>query len=143
MKTVIEVTDATWQDLENRDRVLARFVYDDTSSVLVSVPRDRENTDFLKVLEFFSEEDIDSASEAVRAKEAADAELDKERESQRIEQDKANKLFNAKIQAFEIEAVRNAPPWQKSLIRKAKSGMEVQALCSAIIIESGILNDGQ
>ena len=97
------------------------------------------NKDFDAVMEMFTEEEIDELTEAhkdvVLEQEEKDAEQ-REVHRNRVMQEA---LFNMKLEAFEIEAIKNSQNKEiKKLIRKAKTQLEVQAWVTILIQQEAL-----
>ena len=95
-----------------------------------------ENPDFLEILESIGEEKINENT-AVRT-EIKKAEIEA-KEQKKIEEEKAKQLqilFEAKIQAFEIEQIKNsANRLLKSKLRKSQNLIEVNIYSMMIVME--------
>lgn len=134
MKTLQTVEKPIWQDIETKDRILARFVYDDGSSNVMSFPVDESNEDYQSFLIHSSIEETDANTQQVRDEQLASREKAVARNAEAAEQKRANVLFNAKIEAFEHPAVQAASKGWKSKIRKATTTVDVVATVAALII---------
>lgn len=147
MKTIQTVEKPIWQDISTKDRIIARFVYDDGSANVVSFPVDDANDDYATFSTFSSIEEVDTNTEDVRAEQAAAREKSIAQNTERNEQKRSNTLFNAKIEAFEHPLVQAAPKEWKAMIRKATTTVEVVAVVAALIIKNGepsaILSDAE
>jgi len=137
MKTIQAIENPIWQDVSTKDRIMARFVYDDGSSNVVSFPVDESNEDYQVFLQHSSHEDTETNTENVRAEQAVAREKNVAQSSDRAEQKRANVLFNAKIEAFEHPLVQAASKAWKAKIRKATTTVEVVAIVAALIMMSG------
>ena len=97
---------------------------------------DVENPDFLEILESIGEEKINENTIKRTEKKKAEAEL---LEQKQIEHEKAKQLqvlFEAKIQAFEIEQIKNSTNrLLKSKLRKAQNLIEVNIYSMMIVME--------
>jgi hypothetical protein len=95
-----------------------------------------ENPDFLEILESISEEKINENTTARTEKKKAETEA---KEQRKIEDEKAKQLqilFEAKIQAFEIEQIKNSTNrLLKSKLRKAQNLIEVNIYSMMIVME--------
>ena len=130
-----------WYDIVTKNRIVAKFIYEDGEQCVASFPVEEENPDYKLFLETFTLEDVDTNTEEVRATEAARREKDSQIKAERDEQAKLNKLFNAKIEAFELPIIQNASIDLKAKIRKATTPFEVTAIVAAIMIKSGVLDE--
>jgi hypothetical protein len=95
-----------------------------------------ENPDFLEILESIGEEKINENTIARTEKKKAEIEA---KEQRKIEDEKAKQLqilFEAKIQAFEIEQIKNSTNrLLKSKLRKAQNLIEVNIYSMMIVME--------
>ena len=99
-------------------------------------PDGTDNPDFQEIIPQLTEEKITENTQKRNEKRAAQREM---REQQRLEREKAaelQKLFEAKIQAFEIEDIKNSKNRVlKSKLRKAKNLVEVNIYSMMIVME--------
>jgi membrane protein involved in colicin uptake len=99
-------------------------------------PDGTDNPDFQEIISQLTEEKITENTQKRNEKRAAQREM---REQQRLEREKAaelQKLFEAKIQAFEIEDIKNSKNRVlKSKLRKAKNLVEVNIYSMMIVME--------
>jgi hypothetical protein len=95
-----------------------------------------ENPDFLEILESIGEEKINENTTARTEKKKAEEQT---REQRKIEDERAKQLqilFEAKIQAFEIEQIKNSTNrLLKSKLRKAQNLIEVNIYSMMIVME--------
>ena len=126
-----------WIDKENRSLFCEILVGKNYRPAQINVGNIKEglvNEDFNAIMEIFTEKDIDENTEAhkevVAEQELKDAEQ-REVHRNRILQES---LFNMKLEAFEIDAIKNSNNKEiKKLIRKAKTQLEVQAWVTILI----------
>lgn len=99
-------------------------------------PDGTDNPDFQEILAQLTEEKITENTQKRNERKAAEREA---KEQQRLEREKAlelQKLFEAKIQAFEIEDVKNSKNRVlKAKLRKAKNLVEVNIYSMMIVME--------
>ena len=99
-------------------------------------PDGTDNPDFQEILNSLTEEKITQNTQKRNEKRAAEREA---REQQRLEREKAaelQKLFEAKIQAFEIEDIKNSKNRVlKAKLRKARNLVEVNIYSMMIVME--------
>jgi hypothetical protein len=99
-------------------------------------PDGTNNSDFQEIVEYLSEEKITKNTEERNQRKVKEREL---REQKRIDQEKAKKLqklFEYKIEAFEIEEIKNSKDrLLKSKLRKAKNIVEVNIYSMMIVME--------
>jgi hypothetical protein len=95
-----------------------------------------ENPDFLEILGSIGEEKINENTTTRTEKKKAEIEA---KEQRKIEDEKAKQLqilFEAKIQAFEIEQIKNSTNrLLKSKLRKAQNLIEVNIYSMMIVME--------
>ena len=98
---------------------------------------DGTNPDYKAILEEFGEEQLDkNTEEGVRRRDENIKKRLQRKETEAVRA-KQEQLFGAKLQAFEIEAVKDSSNIElKRLIRKAKSPMEVTAYTTILLMES-------
>tara|TARA_Y200000002_G_C22668521_1_gene658989 strand:+ start:1000 stop:1416 length:417 start_codon:yes stop_codon:yes gene_type:complete len=120
----------------NKTQVICEFHYEDGPIQTAAITDTKEgNPDWKEVFDTFTVEEIDNLTEDARAEDAKEHEKRKEFEKDEIERIKSDALFDAKLEAFEIEDIKNSKNRAfKSRIRKSKSIMEVTALTAALII---------
>lgn len=138
MRQLVEVQHPIWQDIETKDRILARFNYDDGSSVVMSIAADPIHEDFQQFLKFSSIEAVDEHTQTVRDDIAAKREKAVAQQADQADQKKAGALFNAKVEAFDMPVVQNASKEWKAKIRKASSTIEVIATVAALVVKQEI-----
>ena len=102
---------------------------------------DGDNPDYNAILEEFGEEQIDAnTAEGVARRDDQIKKRLQRKESEAIRA-KQEQLFGAKLEAFEITAVKESKNTKlKRLIRKAKTPMEVNAYTTILLMES--MDDG-
>ena len=146
MANIISKTyrDATWAN-EAKDRIDCEVVinYDDGTSRFLrsSIAKDDgNNPDWIAIIEKFGAEGLDEATTDAIVKRNADRERrileNEERRKKENEFRKQEELFAIKLEAFEIEAIKNSKDRElKSMIRKSKTPMEVQAYTTIILMK--------
>jgi uncharacterized protein YydD (DUF2326 family) len=99
-------------------------------------PDGTNNPDFKEIIDQLTEEKITQNTQKRTEKRAAEREA---KEQQRLEREKAaelQKLFEEKIQAFEIEDIKNSKNRVlKAKLRKAKNLIEVNIYSMMIVME--------
>jgi hypothetical protein len=94
-----------------------------------------ENELFNEVVEALGEQRIDEETEARVVRKKAEAEEEKIREEEHLKARKLEKLFNYKLEAFEVEEIKNSKNRKlKAKLRRAKSRIEVD-LYSIMILQ--------
>lgn len=123
-----------WSNKE-KQHVIAEFYFPESGKrMTASIMNDGNNRDYKELLEKFSIEEIDA-----NTKKRFDDR--NERIKQNIERQKVDRtrmqqeqLFNAKLESFEIDLIKNSKNRDlKSKIRKAKNIMEVTAYTVILI----------
>lgn len=94
-----------------------------------------ENELFNEVVEALGEQRIDEETESRVVRKKAEAEEEKIREEEHQKARKLEKLFNYKLEAFEVEEIKNSKNRKlKAKLRRAKSRIEVD-LYSIMILQ--------
>lgn len=95
-----------------------------------------ENDLFNEVVEALSEQRIDEETEDRVVRKKAEAEEEKIREEEHQKARKLEKLFNYKLEAFEVEEIKNSKNRKlKAKLRRAKSKIEVDMYSIMILQE--------
>lgn len=126
-----------WGD-KSKTNIVCTFVYEDGLRQTASISNEGgDNPDWVEVLEQFSEEDIDNNTSEVK-KEKKNAEKVKlASEADKQERSKNEALFQAKIDAFQLQEVKDSKDKVlKSKIRKATSLLQVYVYTGAIVMKS-------
>jgi hypothetical protein len=99
-------------------------------------PDGTENPDFKEIIEQITEEKVTKNTEVRKEKKEKERELNQQK---RIEQEKAKKLqklFEYKIEAFEVDEIKNSKNrLLKSKLRKSKNIVEVNIYSMLIVME--------
>lgn len=128
-----------WVDKENRRVYCDILVGDVYRPCHINVGNPSEglvNRDFDAIMEEFGEEVLDENTKAWE--ESLNEEQIKREEAHEVHMNrmKQEALFDAKLQAFESELIKNSDNKElKKLIRKAKTIIEVQAYATILIQE--------
>jgi hypothetical protein len=92
------------------------------------------NADYDAIMEEYGEEELDRLTALVNDIESEKLERHEEQKIIQLNRMKQETLFNIKLEAFEIEIVKNSKNKElKKLIRKAKTPLEVQAYATILI----------
>jgi hypothetical protein len=95
-----------------------------------------ENPDFIEVVETLGEDLITENTNERNARKKREAEEDKQRELEHAKARKLEQLFNYKLEAFEIDDIKNSKNRQlKSKLRRAKNRVEVDLFAIMIVME--------
>lgn len=126
-----------WSNKE-RKHIVVTLEYNDGRKSTASVQdMDGTNPDYKAIIEEFGEEQLDkNTAEGIRRRDEGIKKRLQRKETEAVRA-KQEQLFGAKLQAFEISAVKESDNMElKRLIRKAKSPMEVQAYTTILLMES-------
>lgn len=94
---------------------------------------DELNPTFTKILEQWPEEKIDEATEELKIERQKRLELDEKRKKEELEYSKIRKLFETKIEIFNIDEISKSNNREaKSKIRRSKSSIE--AIINAVFL---------
>jgi hypothetical protein len=130
-----------WASKE-RQHIIAEFFYPDTNKrVTASIMNDGTNRDYDEIMRTYSVEQIDANTN--RRKEERDNQIKQNLERQKVDKARMQQeqLFAAKLDAFEIEAVKNSSNRAlKSKIRKSKTFMEVTAYTVMLLMQEEAAN---
>lgn len=120
---------------DQKTQVMCEFHYDNGPIQTAAVTQTKEgNPDWKEIFDNFTSEQIDKLTEGALAEAREEHEKRKQMERDDIERMKVDALFQAKLDAFEIDIIKNSKNRElKSRIRKAKTLIEVTAFASALI----------
>ena len=126
-----------WIDKENRSLFCEILVGKNYRPAQINVGNIAEglvNEDFNAIMEIFTEEDIDENTEKHKEVVAEQEEKDVEQREVHKNRIMQEALFDMKLEAFEIPAIKNSEDKRiKKLIRKAKTQLEVQAWVTILL----------
>jgi hypothetical protein len=126
-----------WSNKDSK-HIIVTMEYPNGSRATASVQDvDGNNPDYKAILEEFGEEQLDAnTKEGVERRDDQIKKRLQRKESEKIRA-KQEMLFGAKLEAFEITAVKESKNTNlKRLIRKAKTPMEVNAYTTILLMES-------
>ena len=129
--------DPYWSNKDAKHMIVT-LEYDDGRKSTASIQdKDGTNPDYKAILEEFGEEQIDAnTADGVARRDDQIKKRLQRKESEAIRA-KQEQLFGAKLEAFEITAVKESKNTNlKRLIRKAKTPMEVTAYTTILLMES-------
>lgn len=120
---------------DQKTQVMCEFHFENGPIQTAAVSQTKEgNPDWQEIFTNFTPEDIDKLTEGALAEAREEHEKRKQIERDDIERMKVDALFQAKLDAFEIDIIKNSKNRElKSRIRKAKTLIEVTAFASALI----------
>ena len=126
-----------WIDKENRSLFCEILVGQSYRPCQINVGNIEEglvNQDFDAIMEIFTEAEIDENTEAHKGVVLEQEEKDAEQREVHRNRVMQEALFNMKLEAFEIPAIKNSEDKRiKKLIRKAKTQLEVQAWVTILL----------
>lgn len=127
-----------WQDKDNRHIVCEMLQPDGNYSVahIVAGPESegQTNSDYEALVSAYGIEDLDVRTEEHKQKQIEARQRETENIEVRKNRQKQEVLFNMKLEAFEIDFVKNSTNKDlKKLIRRSKSPLEVQAFTTILI----------
>jgi hypothetical protein len=126
-----------WSNKETKHLIVTLEYPNGTKATASVQDMDGNNADYKAILEEFGEEQIDAnTAEGVQRRDDQIKKRLQRKESEKIRA-KQEMLFGAKLEAFEITAVKESNNTNlKRLIRKAKTPMEVNAYTTILLMES-------
>lgn len=143
MATRSWASNSFWETPDNTSITTILTIVEDDGKIInqqltvnKTAPDGSENPDFIELLEAVGEEKITQTTVERQERKKAEAES---MEQKKLEQEKAKtlqNLFEAKIQAFEIEQIKNSQNRiLKSKLRKAQNTIEVNIYAMMIVME--------
>ena len=94
------------------------------------------NPDWYEIMETFGVEDIDKRTQDFIDSHEEQHRKEKEWRKDQQEKQRSDALFSAKLEAFEMDLIKNSKNRElKSMIRKAKSIMEVTTYASVLVMK--------
>ena len=131
--------DPIWKDKENRQMIARRLVDVATGeyAVVHIGASGGANKDYDEILEIFGEEALDEATAIHKEESVHQEKIHLERKEVEISRQKQEILFNMKLEAFEIEEIKNSTNRDlKKRLRKAKTVIEIQAFATLLMQEA-------
>tara|TARA_B100002019_G_scaffold102691_1_gene88459 strand:+ start:1506 stop:1922 length:417 start_codon:yes stop_codon:yes gene_type:complete len=118
-----------------KTQVMCEFHFENGPIQTAAVTQTKEgNPDWEEIFDNFTPEQIDKLTKNVLAEAREEHEKRKQMQRDDVERMKVDALFQAKLDTFEIDIIKNSKNRQlKSRIRKAKTLIEVTAFASALI----------
>ena len=126
-----------WSNKDSKHLIVTLEYPNGTKATASVQDIDGANPDYNAILEEFGEEQIDAnTAEGIARRDDQIKKRLQRKESETIRA-KQEQLFGAKLEAFEITAVKESKNTKlKRLIRKAKTPMEVSAYTTILLMES-------
>ena len=120
---------------DQKTQVICEFHFENGPIQTAAVSQTKQgNPDWQEIFTKFTSEEIDKLTEGALAEAREEHEKRKQIERDDIERMKVDALFQAKLDAFEIDIIKNSKNRElKSRIRKAKTLIEVTVFASALI----------
>jgi len=134
-----EIANARWAN-DSKTKVWCTFRYED-GKILNAVVQDTEegNPDWKEIMELFSREVLDKNTEDFLQGMREQKKFEEQKHKERQETMKNEAIFNAKLEAFSIEEIKNSKNTElKSKIRRAKTIMEVTAYTSLLLVTESL-----
>jgi len=130
-----------WSNKEHRHLIVTAVTPTGQKRIMSIMDRDGTNPDMQLILSQYTEEDIDKNTEDSLKRRNENIKRQMERREAQAARAKQEQLFGAKLEAFEIEEIKNSKNSEfKRLIRKSKSPMEVAAYCTLLLNEERALD---
>jgi len=125
-----------WSNKENRHLIVTIEQPNGQHSMASIMDPDSTNPDMKAVLEQYTEEEIDANTQEGLDRRNENIKRQMERRESQQARAKQEALFNCKLQAFEVDAIKNSKNTElKRMIRKSKSIMEVQAYATILLMK--------
>lgn len=126
-----------WWGNEEKTIVRCQFFMENGEILEASVSDTEEgNPDWYEIMENFGVEDIDKRTQAFIDAHEEQHRKEKEWRKDQQEKQRSDSLFSAKLEAFEMDLIKNSKNRElKSMIRKAKSIMEVTTYASVLVMK--------
>jgi len=120
-----------------KDQVICQFHYENGPMVVAAVSDTEEgNPDWKEIMETFTEAEINKNTKKLGDEHKRKRDAAKEENKDQKEKQSGDILFNAKLEAFDIDYIKNSTNRKlKSRIRKAQNLTEVIAFSSALILK--------
>lgn len=125
-----------WSNKDNRHLIVTIELANGQHSMASIQDPDGTNPDMKSVLEQYTEEEIDANTQEGLDRRNENIKRQMERRESQNARAKQEALFNCKLQAFEVDAIKNSKNAEmKRMIRKSKSIMEVQAYATILLMK--------
>jgi len=131
-----KILDPYWCN-NDKTQVGCQFEYDDGTILNVTVSDTAQgNPDWAEIHETFTKEQIDDNTNMMLERKRKEREERDRIDYENAEKMKADILFQAKLEAFEIEEIKNSTDRDlKSKLRKSKNLTELQAYAATLIMK--------
>lgn len=125
-----------WSNKDNRHLIVTIEQPNGQTSMASIQDSDGTNPDMKAVLEQYTEDEIDDNTKKGLDRRNENIKRQMERRESQAVRGRQEMLFNCKLEAFEIDAIKNSKNTElKRMIRKSKSVMEVQAYVTILMMK--------
>ena len=125
-----------WSNKDNRHLIVTIELANGQHSMASIQDPEGTNPDMKAVLEQYTEEEIDANTQEGLDRRNENIKRQMERRESQMARAKQEALFNCKLEAFEVDAIKNSKNTElKRMIRKSKSIMEVQAYATILLMK--------
>jgi len=125
-----------WSNKDNRHLIVTIEISNGQHSMASIQDPEGTNPDMKAVLEQYTEEEIDANTQEGLDRRNENIKRQMERRESQQARARQEALFNCKLQAFEVDAIKNSKNTElKRMIRKSKSIMEVQAYATILLMK--------
>ena len=125
-----------WSNKDNRHLIVTIELANGQHSMASIQDPEGTNPDMKAVLEQYTEEEIDANTQEGLDRRNENIKRQMERRESQQARARQEALFNCKLQAFEVDAIKNSKNTElKRMIRKSKSIMEVQAYATILLMK--------
>ena len=125
-----------WSNKDNRHLIVTIEQPNGQTSMASIQDSDGTNPDMKAVLEQYTEDEIDDNTKKGLDRRNENIKRQMERRESQVVRGRQEMLFNCKLEAFEITAIKNSKNTElKRMIRKSKSVMEVQAYATILLMK--------
>lgn len=130
-----KIREARWAN-DRKSQIFCIFEYDDGKKVEAYISdTDQGNPDWKDVIDTVGIETLEKNTKDFLRELSAKRNRDRQLEKERQETAKNEAIFNAKLESFTIDEIKNSKNTKmKSKIRRAKSMMEVHAFTSVLLM---------
>lgn len=125
-----------WSNKDNRHLIVTIELANGQHSMASIQDPEGTNPDMKAVLDQYTEEEIDANTQEGLHRRNENIKQQMERRESQLVRARQEGLFNCKLEAFEVEAIKNSKNTElKRMIRKSKSVMEVQAYATILMMK--------
>lgn len=125
-----------WSNKDNRHLIVTIEHPNGQTSMASIQDSDGTNPDMKAVLEQYTEDEIDDNTKRGLDRRNENIKRQMERRESQAARGRQEMLFNCKLEAFEIDAIKNSKNTElKRMIRKSKSIMEIQAYSTMLLMK--------